>query len=254
MDRPVQRRPGHPSSTSPISRCSTHPIRAATKAAAPIRRASFRSDSCGHSIHIAQQRDASADVQAGIRQCVRTGHQEHTARRRDDVEWRCVLLQISELSDIPDRRSHVGQSEFQCDTSEARKWKPHGSRFPACGSIFPVAMKTQRSTDGSQAIDLMDRTAGTSGLDGGQAVHHAKPQIASCRHMCVNESLAAMATIRLRLHHGLCAYGYDPGYQSLRLSTRSPSTAYVPIRQCFPGYTQVSIPRPRPTGRASTKI
>ena len=54
--------------------------------------------------------DPSADVQAGIHRCVRAGHEEHAARRRADAERRCLLLQLRELSDFGDRRSHGDQS------------------------------------------------------------------------------------------------------------------------------------------------
>jgi hypothetical protein len=83
--------------------------------------------------------DSSADLQAGIRGCVRTGHEEHAARRRDDVQRRCLLLQISELSDLPDRRPHLGQSELQrqCQGRRSGIHLGTGSRIAlqSCGRL-----------------------------------------------------------------------------------------------------------------------
>ena len=59
-------------------------------------------------------------VQAGIHRCVRGWHEEHFAGRLTDAEWRPVLLQLRELSDFRNRRSHGHQSQFRCARQRRR--------------------------------------------------------------------------------------------------------------------------------------
>ena len=74
-----------------------------------------------------------------------------------------------------------------------------GLRFNFAGGYEDATLD-----NGSQAIDLMDRTAGHSGLDGRQAVRHAKHRIAFCPPMSSMKLLAgtmrqaANSTSRLR--------------------------------------------------------
>src|SRR6185437_1976521 len=122
--------------------------------------------------------------------------------RRIDVECFGILLQVPELSDIADRRSHIGELEFQCACSRA------GSRsdMGADSRIALQSLRRLRKRDAGRwlARHRPDGSHGrTYGLDGCQTVPNPDIQLHSAHCGGQRDLGGAIPWPFMVLHEGL---------------------------------------------------